>query len=388
MSERKKAMRPMRPRDPGEPHRAATPLELLFDLVTVVAIAAAAEGLHHAIAEAHAAQGIVRFALAFFSIWWAWMNFTWFASAYDNDDVVFRLLTMLIMGGSLALAAGIDALFHGLDIRLVVAGYVVMRLGLVLLWLRAAYWDPARRRTNLRYAGGIALVQFYWVALVLAVPPASAPFVPGMLIGFLLELAVPAVAERAATTPWHRHHIVERYGLLTLIVLGEILLAASLALRDGFRTGFDMRLVHVALSALVISFAMWWLYFCEDEQLHGSGLRRALLWGYGHLPIFAAGAAVGAGFAVQIDVVAGHAHVPPQTGVLAVAVPLALYMGGIWFVRDRFALKGPTSLVLPGFALLILLLPPLFPALEVLAALAAAAAVTRALLGRRWRRRG
>lgn len=383
MSERKKAIRPMRPRDPAEAHRAATPLELLFDLVTVIAIAAAAEGLHHAIGEAHAGQGVIRFALAFFSIWWAWMNFTWFASAYDNDDTVFRLLTMVIMGGSLALAAGVDGLFRSLDIHLVVGGYVVMRLAMVLLWLRAALADPARRTTNLRYAVGIAIVQLYWIVLGTTVPATTTAFVPLMLLGFLLELAVPAIAERATTTPWHRHHIVERYGLLTLIVLGEILLGASLALQAAAREAFDIRLVHVALSALVITFAMWWLYFCEEEQLHGSGLGRALLWGYGHLPIFAAGAAVGAGFAVLVDIVAGHAHVPIRTGDLAVAIPLAFYMAGIWFVRDRFVLKGMAGLVLPLFALAIALLPLAFPALEAIAALAVLAAVVRGWLGHR-----
>ncbi len=332
MSEPKKAIRPMHPRDPGEAHRAATPLELLFDLVTVIAIAAAAEGLHHAIAEAHTAQGVLRFALAFFPIWWAWMNFTWFASAYDNDDVVFRLLTMVIMAGSLALAAGVDALFRSLDIRLVVGGYVVMRIAMGLLWLRAARFDPARRTTNLRYAGGIAIAQLYWVGLVAVVASTSSAFAPLMVVGFLIELAVPAFAERRVTTPWHRHHIVERYGLLVLIVLGEILLGASLALQAAFRDGFDPRLVHVALSALAITFAMWWLYFCEEKQLHGSGLRRALSWGYGHLFVFAAGAAVGAGFAVLVDIVGGHAQASLRTGDLAVAVPLALYIAALWFV--------------------------------------------------------
>ncbi|MHA3793110.1 low temperature requirement protein A [Sphingomonas sp. YL-JM2C] len=383
MTERKRAIRPMHPRDPAEPHRAATALELLFDLVTVIAIAAAAEGLHHAIAEAHARQGVLRFALAFFAIWWAWMNFTWFASAYDNDDAVFRLLTMVIMAGSLALAAGVDGLFRALDIHLVVGGYVVMRLAMVLLWLRAAGADRARRTTNLRYAGGIAIVQLYWVLLMVLGSPGSIAFVPLMLLGFLFELGVPAFAERATTTPWHRHHIVERYGLLTLIVLGEILLGASLALQAAAREAFDARLVHVALSALVITFAMWWLYFCEEEQLHGSGLRRALLWGYGHLPIFAAGAAVGAGFAVLVDIVAGHAHVPLRVGDMAVAIPLALYMAGLWLVRDRFVLAGPAGLVLPLFALAIVALPFAFPALEAIAALAALAAAVRARLGHR-----
>ncbi|MEM9601161.1 MAG: low temperature requirement protein A, partial [Pseudomonadota bacterium] len=73
-------IRPMLARDPDEGHRQATPLELLFDLASVVAIAAAAAGLHHAIADAHALDGIIRFTMAFFAIWWAWMSYTWFAS--------------------------------------------------------------------------------------------------------------------------------------------------------------------------------------------------------------------------------------------------------------------------------------------------------------------
>ena len=52
-------IRPLKPRDSHEPHRVATPLELLFDLVSVIAIATAAAGLHHAIAEAHATQGVI-----------------------------------------------------------------------------------------------------------------------------------------------------------------------------------------------------------------------------------------------------------------------------------------------------------------------------------------
>src|SRR6187402_3508026 len=80
-------MAPMRARSPHEPHRAATPLELLFDLVFVVAIAQAAAGLHHSIAEAHVLAGLAGYLMVFFAIWWAWMNFTWFASAYDCDDV-------------------------------------------------------------------------------------------------------------------------------------------------------------------------------------------------------------------------------------------------------------------------------------------------------------
>ena len=78
-------------RDPGEAHRASTPLELFFDLTFVVAVSQAASGLHHGLVEGHAGDSLVGFPLVFFGIWWAWMNFTWFASAYDTDDDVYRI---------------------------------------------------------------------------------------------------------------------------------------------------------------------------------------------------------------------------------------------------------------------------------------------------------
>ncbi|MEY4880197.1 MAG: hypothetical protein RJB62_1666, partial [Pseudomonadota bacterium] len=95
----------MRARDPADGHRVSTPLELLFDLVTVIAIAAVAASLHHAIAAGHAAEGVLHYLLVFFAIWWAWMNFTWFASAYDCDDVPYRLVVFLQMTGALIMAA-------------------------------------------------------------------------------------------------------------------------------------------------------------------------------------------------------------------------------------------------------------------------------------------
>ncbi len=346
----------MRPRDVNEAHRAATPLELLFDLVTVIAIAAAATGLHHAIAEGHFVDGTLRFAAAFFGIWWAWMNYTWFASAYDNDDALFRLLTMVLMGGALTMAAGIHLFFESTNLTLVVIGYVIMRLALVVLWLRAARSDPASRRTALWYAGGITLAQVYWVVLLLSQPLPRVLFYILFALGTILELTVPALAERNGSTSWHRHHIVERYGLLIIIVLGETLLSSSMALEQ-VSDGFDGQLVSIALVALVIVFSMWWLYFSPEEHLATNELSRALTWGYGHILIFASGAAVGAGFAVLVDVVTDHAKVGVLAGHYAVAIPVALYLVGLWLVRDRFTFSGAAQYILPVFAGLILIVP-------------------------------
>ena len=346
----------MLPRDTKEAHRAATPLELFFDLVFVIAIAAAAAGLHHSVAEAHFVDGIIKYVAIFFAIWWAWMNYTWFASAYDNDDSLFRILTLVIIAGALTLAAGVSHFFTSSDLTLVVVGFVIMRIAMVGFWLRVYKHDVTRKQTALWYAVGIALVQVYWVALLLLQPLTPAMFYMGFALGAFLELLVPFFAERKAQTPWHRHHIIERYGLLNIIVLGETLLAGSIALNSAAEH-FDLALIHSAISALVIVFALWWLYFSREEHLNAQDLSMALTWGYGHLVIYIAGAAVGAGFAVLVDIITGHAAVSLLVGDYAVAIPVAFYFMGLWFVRDRFVLDGIGKSILPAFALLVLCIP-------------------------------
>ncbi|MEM8504377.1 MAG: low temperature requirement protein A [Cyanobacteria bacterium P01_D01_bin.1] len=358
----------MKPRDMHEAHRTATPLELLFDLVSVIAIASAAAGLHHAIAEAHFTEGILKFVAAFFGIWWAWMNYTWFASAYDNDSTLFRLLTMVIMGGALAIAAGINAFFESTDLTLIVIGYVVMRLAMVALWLRVAMYDSAGRGTALWYAGGIAIAQAYWVLLLLTQIEAGVLYCLFFVTGVVLELGVPTLAERSGNTSWHRHHIIERYGLLIIIVLGETLLSAAMALEpitEGFNQAFNQALVEIALSALVVVFSLWWLYFSKEEHLETNALSRALTWGYGHSLVFASGAAVGAGFAVLVDIVTDHAEVGRLVGDYAVAIPVAVFLLGLWFVRDRFVLSGIARYILPIFALLVLIIPILLSSIGI-----------------------
>jgi low temperature requirement protein LtrA len=351
--------RPMGPRDTKEAHRASTPLELLFDLVSVIAIAAAAAGLHHAIAENHLFEGLLKFTGSFFAIWWAWMNYTWFASAYDNDDATFRLLTMVNMAGALTMAAGIHHFFQSLDLTLMVAGFVIMRLSMVLQWLRAAFHAPSHRKTNLWYAAGIAVAQIYWVGLMINQSLLSNPlFYACFGLGILIELSVPILAERHGITTWHRHHIIERYGLLNIIVLGETLLAGSIALGAITADHFNIALVYTVFCSLVILFSMWWLYFSKEEHLQEQRFELAITWGYGHLLIYASGAAVGAGFAVLVDVITHHSKTSMLVGEYTVAVSVALYMFGLWFVRDRFALKGYLKHLLVLFGALIVTVPP------------------------------
>jgi low temperature requirement protein LtrA len=300
--------------------------------VFVVAIAQASAGLHHAIADNHAIEGLVGFGMAFFGIWWAWVNFTWFASAYDCDDVPYRLLVFLQLTGALIFAAGVSALAEQ-HLLVAVIGYVVMRVALVLQWSRAAASDPVRRTTALRYARGVTVVQGGWVAL-LFVPPTW--ILPGFVGLMVAELAVPAWAEAAEPTPWHAGHIAERYGLLTIIVLGESILAATLAIQAALAGGETLwSLVPTIGGGLLILYSMWWFYF--DRPVHdllNSG-RSAFVWGYAHFLVFASAAAVGAGLAVMTDVLTDHAEASMQTAAWAVAIPVAVYLLCLWFLHHR-----------------------------------------------------
>jgi low temperature requirement protein LtrA len=347
-------IRPMAPRSPHEAHRAATPLELFFDLVFVVAVAQAGSRLHHGLAEAHIVEAVVSYAMVFFAIWWAWMNFTWFASAYDTDDVPYRLAVFAQLTGALILAAGVPAAFDERNFTIATIGYVVMRLPLVGQWLRAARSDPARRACAYRYAIGVTVCQIGWVALL---------FFPAAWFGFpllaLAELLVPMWAERIGATSWHPEHIKERYGLFTIIVLGETILAASLAIQAAIQAGdANGNLAAIIAGGLLIVFSMWWLYFDQPENTMLASLRTAFVWGYGHLFIFAAAAAVGAGLSVAIDQTFQHAEIGPVGAGMAVAAPVVIYLIGLWALHQHPQIRRFSHpLLFPAAAGLILLTP-------------------------------
>jgi low temperature requirement protein LtrA len=228
-----------------------------------------------------------------------------------------------------------------------------MRLAVVGQWLRAAASDPERRTTARRYALGIALLQVAWVGM-LFVPHL---WVPGFLTFAALELAVPVWAERSNPTTWHPHHIAERYGLLTMIVLGESILAATVAVQSAFASGDPTSgVTPLIVGGLLIVYSLWWMYF--DRPVHDllTSLRKAIVWGYGHYLVFASAAAVGAGLAVSVDYATHHAKIDATTAGAAVAIPVAVYLVCLWFLHDRPE-YGWTRALGPIAAVLILLTP-------------------------------
>jgi low temperature requirement protein LtrA len=344
----------MRARASDEQHRASTPFELLFDLVFVVAVASLVTQFAHETVAGHVVDFIGPFLMVFFAIWWAWMNFTWFSSGYDTQDVVYRLLGIVQMGGVLVLAAGVPAAFESIDYRIITAGYLVMRLAMVALWVRAAIEHPATRAVSARYAIGISVVQVLWLLRLLL--PAEWQ-VLSFVVLVLAELAVPLWATRHGVDPWHPGHIAERYGLFVIILLGEGVLAASNGVQAALASaGGSVSLVIVAVSGLAILVGLWWVYFLQPwEQGLTRTPRLSYYWGYGHVFLFASVAAVGAGLEVAVQVVGHHTEVSPTTAGFVVAVPAGLVLILIWALHRPLVQRAevPASVVFPAAVLMI-----------------------------------
>ncbi|MFD3589383.1 low temperature requirement protein A [Streptomyces sp. NPDC058683] len=354
------APQPLRPlrrltaRGRDEAHRVASPLELFFDLCFVVAIAQAGGELVHAVAEGHPGEGILNYAMLFFAIWWAWMNFTWFSSAYDNDDALYRVVTLIQIAGVLVLAAGVSRSFADHDYMAVWLGYVIMRLAMAAQWLRAARSaEGAERTMALRYAGGVLLCQVGWTGLVL-LPGDARAWV--FLVMAVVEMCVPLYAEKAYATSWHPHHIAERYGLFTIIVLGETIAAATVAVKSALAEHDALaELLPIAAGGLLIVFSAWWIYFVVPIHGHLRSNRESFLWGYGHYLIFAAAASIGAGLEVAVEQAVGTAHISTLAASAAVTLPTALYLLTVWVLHSRYFKIGiAQQLVLPMTSLLVI----------------------------------
>jgi low temperature requirement protein LtrA len=327
-------------RDTSEAHRAATPLELLFDLTFVIAFGASANELAHELAEGHIGAGLLGFGFATFGIAWAWINFSWFASAYDTDDWVFRLATMVQMLGVLVFALGLPDMFASLvegdtvDNRVMVAGYIVMRVALVFQWLRAARQDPPRRAACFEYVKTLLIAQAGWVALLIAETSIPVTFA-WIVVLVLVETAGPVLAERRrGGTPWHAHHIAERYGLLVIIALGEGLLGTAVAINaligdEG--PGWSVDVVVLGVAGTALTFGMWWIYFIQPTGgILERHRERAFGWGYGHIVLFGALVAVGAGLHAAAYYLEHHTVLDTTSTVLTVALPVAAYILAIY----------------------------------------------------------
>ena len=222
-----------------------------------------------------------------------------------------------------------ESLDHGgtVDNRVMVAGYVVMRVPLLLLWWQVSLHDPPRRRTARAYIVTLAVVAG---RLGRAGDRRARHRADARGAGRPRRArdGRPARGESKGGTPWHPHHIAERYGLLVIITLGEVILGAVASVEAvvNGEAGWSLDAALLLVAGVGLAFGCWWMYFAvpwaEPLVRHRE---RSWVFGYGHLFGYAALAAMGAGLHVAAIALDGKAEIGAVAIVLSTALPFAIY---------------------------------------------------------------
>lgn len=265
------------------PDRRVTWLELFFDLVFVAAVAQVGTRLadHYSFVE------LGRFAFLLLVIWWAWHGYAMYATRFDTDDRVERVATLLQMVAVIFMAANAE---QGLDSDSsagFAAAYAVMRVILVGRYLRAASVNPARALA-LDHAVGFGLAAAIWLASSIAPVPWRYAL---WTLALVIDLGTAVVASRhTVTMPPHASHLPERFGLFTLILLGEAMVAIMTGIQH--QPEWSVAAAATALSGVALLSALWWAYFdgvnaaghrpvrCDADS------RRLAAWSAAHLPLY------------------------------------------------------------------------------------------------------
>jgi low temperature requirement protein LtrA len=361
--------------------RRATWFELFFDLVFVAGVAQ----LSSSLAASYDLGGALRFAFAFLVLWWAWLGHTFHASRFDEDRADQRVLGMAQILAVVLIGYGAGDAF-GARGGAFAAGMASFKVFLAVAYLRE--WHRPYARGLVRgYVLLYALQAALWAA---SLPAAGSLRLAMWVAAFLIDVVTPFfVARHTHAVPPHPEHLPERFGLFTIILLGESVAAAIHGLDHA--EPLQAESVAVVLSASVLAFLFWIGYFerargvAERRLAHADAGRRLRLWAYGHVPLYLGIAGVSAGTVA----LAGHpvAH-GGEPWLFAGAAALA--MAGVTTVAashgsdaaPRLAGAGPHCLI----ALATASLPLLLAGWTVVPACAAAAAAQVAFAIRRVRR--
>ena len=297
--------RPPRLRTLETDERAATWTELFYDLVFVVAVARLGARFLNDVTW----SGFFEFAALFTILWWAWASFTFFADRYDTDDTGQRLLAVAQMIGVAGMAAAIGLGDQHLDTisRQFAASYTAVRLALVVMYARAWRNVPLTQRLVGGYLKGFVVEVVLWAVSIFApVPWRYLLWAAGLLISF----ATPWLMRREQVrVPLSVSHLPERFGLFTILVLGELIAAVVVGVEH---EEWQFAATLTGIGGVIMATSLWWVYF---DNLEGSVVRRdpnkrhdwhPTAWIYSHLPLAVTLTMAGIGVEELVVAAAGH----------------------------------------------------------------------------------
>lgn len=309
------------PPDSHTAGRRVTWLELFFDLVFVAALSQVDSPL----SSDYSLGGVLRFLAFFLLIWWAWTGHTIYSTRFDTDDLIQRGLTLVQMFAVAAMAANAKDAFDSRSSAGFGAAYAAMRLILVLQYLRARRVPESRQLTT-HYALGFGLAAVVWVISAFA-PPPERYWMWGLALA--IDLGTPFLAaHHAERIPPDAVHLPERFGLFTIILLGESVVAVMHGMES--QETWSLPAALSAFQGMAITFCLWWWYF---DGAAGSAARPIRsrrhhvlfhLWSYAHLPLYLGIVLVAVGIKHIVALAPGaHLHAS-EAWILCAAAALAM----------------------------------------------------------------
>ena len=308
------------------PHdQSATFIELFFDLVFVFAVTQIVGILHHGLTWATAAQSL----LVFWIVWWAWTQFTWALNAADTTHPLVELGTLVATAFAFFMAIALPEAFGERSLWFAAAYLIVRSLGLAIYtWV--SWSDASQRRAVVGFASvsiaGMLAVLFGGIV-------GGAWLYP--LWGLAIVLDVLAANSGGRSEGWriHPEHFAERHGLFMIIALGEALIVAA---SGAIGSEWNRELIVVAMLAVTATCALWWTYFARAKPVleHALAVRTGAEQAQAARDIFSLMhfivlcGVIAFAFAVE-EAIAHPADPLPFAGRLALAVGLALFLGGI-----------------------------------------------------------
>jgi low temperature requirement protein LtrA len=318
-STRRRWLRPpqLRTLDADQDERHATWLELFFDLVFVISIAEVVHTLedYRTLADFAGTAGL------FVAVWWAWVGYTVYADRFDTDDLLHRVLVLAGMLAVVAMALSIHDALHGGSARFALA-FVAVRGIVLLLNARARRHAAAARPLLNLYLTAFSIGASLWLASVL-VPEPARYLLWG--VALVIELSAPWVGRhQIARAPIHASHLVERFGLFTLIVLGESVISVAQGVAKSVDQGdWTAAMATAAVAGFLVVACLWWLYFDRLDDGTIRSVLRGLIWNYAHLPLLAGLVSVALGIEYAVREAATGLE---RTTALALGAGTALYL--------------------------------------------------------------
>ena len=344
--------------------RRATWLELFFDLVFVAAVGQLANSL----ATEPTKERFFEFLGVFVPVWWAWMGFTFYANRFDTDDLVYRLLMLLAMFGVAVLATTIPSVFRGATEGFAVA-YIAIRVVLLGLYARASRHVPEARALARRFLTAFGVAVLVWISSLAFEAPAAYVL---WGVALLIEILTPIFAWRLLPdAPVDPRHLPERFGLLTLIVLGESVLAVVLGVS---KVSWDAGSGAAAAAGFVVAAALWWIYFdfLDEGALTSRGIFGGLTYTYMNYFVVVGLTALGVGVKLAVFDAGGDHHYDETSWVLSAGLALAMVgLGVIQLVAGTMVVDADVVLRFVTAAIALLLVPFGLSPLAVVSAFAA-----------------